>query len=92
MSNYKKTVIKKERALNFQLLSECLSHPKRTRRPLCLFNTVHTLTAAPLVGSVGAVLVSVTLQSLREALTHVPTRKLTEGAIRLYVCPVGQQH
>lgn len=49
------------------------------------------LTTASLVGAVGTVFVSVTLQDLRETFTHVSTRELAEGASHLSH-PGGQQH
>lgn len=49
-----------------------------------------TLTTTPLVRPVGTVFVSITLQGLREALAHVPTRELSEGAPGLYFHPAAR--
>ena len=52
---------------------------------------LHTLTTAPLVSSIGTVLVSVTLQSLWETLTYVPTGEVAEGTFGGHFWPAGQQ-
>lgn len=52
---------------------------------------VHRPTTVPLVSSIGTVLVSITLQSLWEAVTHVPARELAKRASGLNFNPAGQQ-
>lgn len=57
----------------------------------CSLHMGHRLTTVLLVSSIWTVFVSVTLQSLWEAVTHVPAWKLAKRASILYFHPAGQQ-